>query len=607
MDIDSSGFYQPFVVKETGGTWRPSAAIPGFTSLSKGSSRTGQISCPGAGTCTAVGSYATSLNDHQGFIVSETGGIWGRAQPVPGIASLTNGKGSSSLLSMSCASAGNCSAIGNYDISTASQQAYVVDETHGVWGNAEQVPGITSLSGSGWSALTSVSCGSPGSCAAGGVYYDGSVILAFMATETHGSWGSAQLVPGLAALNTAGGSGLTSVSCASAGSCSAGGYYQHAVTGSGAPQEAFVVTETAGTWGNAEEVPGVATLNTGGHAEITSVSCASAGNCSAGGIYWALDKVGLSVQPFVVNEVGGTWGIAAQIPGFSSLDTRGNATLNSVSCGAAGDCSAGGSYYSDDVHPYVVNETDGTWGAAEEVPGANALSASGDGVVETISCSGPGFCSAGGYSYSAARAFVVKEATASATTLSLAKATATYGDEQTVQASVTVSSGDGGTPTGTATISAGSRRLCATKLTSGAASCALPAAALSVGTYQLTASYGGDSTFVASDSPSSTLTVSKATSRTRLSLSKIKVTYGHEDSERLSVAVFAQYAGVPSGKVVVTAGKATICAIKLRSGKGSCVLRPRQLKVGTHRLRAAYAGGTDFAGSSAQKTLTVVR
>src|SRR5215472_10329579 len=105
MDIDSSGFYQPFVVKETGGTWRPSAAIPGFTSLSKGSSRTGQISCPGAGTCTAVGSYATSLNDQQGFIVSETGGIWGRAQPVPGIASLTNGKGSSSLLSISCASA----------------------------------------------------------------------------------------------------------------------------------------------------------------------------------------------------------------------------------------------------------------------------------------------------------------------------------------------------------------------------------------------------------------------------------------------------------------------------------------------------------------------
>lgn len=531
---DSSGLHQPFVVNETGGTWRPSAAIPGLASLSKGSSQTGQISCPAAGTCTAVGYYyAAGPTDHQGFIVSETGGLWGRVRQVPGIASLTNGKGSSSLLSISCASAGNCSAVGNYDISAPSQQAYVVDETDGIWGNAEQVPWVTSLSGNQWSALTSVSCGSAGSCAAGGVYFNGSVEVAFMVTETDGSWGSAQLVPGLAVLNTAGGSALMSVSCASAGNCSAGGYYQHAV-----------------------------------------------GN-------------------------GGTWGTAAQIPGIGSLNTRRNATLNSVSCGSAGNCSAGGSYYSDDVHPYVANETDGTWEAAEEVPGANILSASADSTVETISCARPGYCSAAGYNYSSSRAFVVNEATASTTTLSLTKANATYGDEQTIRASVTVSSGDGGTPKGTVTISAGSRRLCATTLTSGAASCALQATDLSVGTYRLKASYGGDSTFVASESPTSTLTVSKARSRTRLSLSKNKVTYGHEAAERLSVAVFAQYMGVPSGKVVVTAGKATICAIKLRSGRGSCVLRSRQLKVGTHRLRAVYAGSRDFAGSSAQKTVTV--
>jgi microcystin-dependent protein len=85
------------------------------------------------------------------------------------------------------------------------------------------------------------------------------------------------------------------------------------------------------------------------------------------------------------------------------------------------------------------------------------------------------------------------------------------------------------------------------------------------------------------------------------------VTYGHEAAERLSVAVFAQYAGTPSGRVVVTAGKATICVIKLRSGKGSCRLRSRQLKVGTHHLRATYADSTNFAGSSAQKTVTVVQ
>jgi hypothetical protein len=42
---------------------------------------------------------------------------------------------------------------------------------------------------------------------------------------------------------------------------------------------------TASRWGSAQEVPGTAALNTGGNAEINSVSCASAGNCTAGGSY----------------------------------------------------------------------------------------------------------------------------------------------------------------------------------------------------------------------------------------------------------------------------------------------------------------------------------
>ena len=37
--------------------------------------------------------------------------------------------------------------------------------------------------------------------------------------------------------------------------------------------------------GTAEEVPGTAALNRGGNATIASVSCASAGNCNAGGSY----------------------------------------------------------------------------------------------------------------------------------------------------------------------------------------------------------------------------------------------------------------------------------------------------------------------------------
>ena len=46
-----------------------------------------------------------------------------------------------------------------------------------------------------------------------------------------------------------------------------------------------MASEVHGTWGTAEQVPGTGALNQGRFAETSSVSCASAGNCSAGGSY----------------------------------------------------------------------------------------------------------------------------------------------------------------------------------------------------------------------------------------------------------------------------------------------------------------------------------
>jgi hypothetical protein len=60
-----------------------------------------------------------------------------------------------------------------------------------------------------------------------------------------------------------------------------------------------VVSETNRTWGKAIEVPGSGTLNAGGNASVASVSCASAGNCAAGGTY--RDSSG-HLQAFVVSQ-----------------------------------------------------------------------------------------------------------------------------------------------------------------------------------------------------------------------------------------------------------------------------------------------------------------
>jgi hypothetical protein len=61
----------------------------------------------------------------------------------------------------------------------------------------------------------------------------------------------------------------------------------------------FVIAQAGGTWANATEVPGTAALNKGGWAQIYSVSCAPAGNCSAGGYYTDNDG---HIQAFVVSQ-----------------------------------------------------------------------------------------------------------------------------------------------------------------------------------------------------------------------------------------------------------------------------------------------------------------
>ena len=94
-------------------------------------------------------------------------------------------------------------------------------------------------------------------------------------------------------------------------------------------------------WGQAIEVPGLAALSATGYAQVYSVSCASVGNCAAGGSY--ADGSGHS-QAFVASHVNGRWGTAIEVPGTAALHARESAEVYSVSCAPAGTCAAGGYY-----------------------------------------------------------------------------------------------------------------------------------------------------------------------------------------------------------------------------------------------------------------------
>src|SRR5262249_6792769 len=141
--------------------------------------------------------------------------------------------------------------------------------------------------------------------------------------------------------------------------CAAGGFYQDAAFNS----QAFVVDEANGTWGVAHEVPGTAALDPGSPgAMIVSLSCAAAGDCSAGGVYSdASDRP----QAVVADESGGIWGASREVPGTAVLNAGGLGGTQAVSCAPAGGCSAGGSYTNanGNTQVFVVSQAGG-WAAA---------------------------------------------------------------------------------------------------------------------------------------------------------------------------------------------------------------------------------------------------
>ncbi len=90
------------------------------------------------------------------------------------------------------------------------------------------------------------------------------------------------------------------------------------------------------SWATGLQVPGSAELSLGW---IDSVSCAAAGNCSAGGVYVDQD---FRSRAAVANEVNGVWGQFQRVDGLPAEPGQANASTNSVSCASAGNCSAGG-------------------------------------------------------------------------------------------------------------------------------------------------------------------------------------------------------------------------------------------------------------------------
>lgn len=334
----------------------------------------------------AVGGAAGPALARSAAVAPAGSGAWGRAQALGMTGSLSSAAGITTV--MSCGATGYCTVAGTVthtrgDVAYEAA-AFRASETRGIWGPAAEVSGFSALRGRA-PYPAAISCPSAGNCLIGGTYFRGVRARPWVSAEVDGGWHPARELPGKTALNGVRGVWITSVSCPAAGDCLVGGFYSDAAN----HRQAFVSSETNGTWGTPLELPGTGALNTGGFASVHEVSCASSGNCAAVGFY---SVAASHVLAFVASEVNGTWRPAISVPGLAALPAQ-DADLVSVSCGSAGNCAAVGSY--NEQNPLAVSEVNGIWGNAVAL--ASPAQALPQGQADTVSCTRGGHCAAGGF------------------------------------------------------------------------------------------------------------------------------------------------------------------------------------------------------------------
>jgi hypothetical protein len=334
-------------------------------------------------------------------VAREWKGRWGRAQEVPGTAALNAG-GDAGVDFVSCARTTVCVAAGTYTNAGSGGEWFTATERGGRWTKAAEVP-VPALDGAG---VNAVWCAVGGLCIAGGGFKDsGGAIQAWVETQVRGHWQPAVEVPGLAALNIGGEASLDVVTCASAGNCVAGG--QYATTPPGFPfLEPFLVDETNGHWAAAQEVPGIGPVNTPAmpNGNTPAIVCPSAGNCTAAGYYQTGDDIYCAAAPESPPDgCSGLWLDNERHGRWAQITaTVTSSYVFQLTCPATGDCVEAGEFENgDDV-------STGTLLSETNDRWGPMITLPDTQEVNSVSCASAGYCSAGGQN-NAGNSFLISE------------------------------------------------------------------------------------------------------------------------------------------------------------------------------------------------------
>ena len=247
----------------------------------------GEVACPAASDCVAVGSAYPSHESGYAIAESWNGSRWSvRRAATPGV--------SSTLFAISCLAPGNCYAAGVYTPKGSSSEDPLIEHWNGSsWHqDAVPVPGRGTI----FAEISDISCPTAAFCVAVGSTGAG----AFVERWNGRTW--TETTPPSAA-----GALLSGVSCSSVTSCFA--------VGLGATGNKSLVERWNGVKWSSTDTPGPSAGNTAG---LVSVSCLSSARCLAVGDFlgngvYAVSWNGHTWQRVPVAATGGKLGAFGQL------------------------------------------------------------------------------------------------------------------------------------------------------------------------------------------------------------------------------------------------------------------------------------------------------
>jgi len=321
------------------------------------------VACTSASFCLAVGLLS---GRHKAIADAWDGTTWSAVQ----VAAAPNNS-IDNLTSVSCASAANCIAAGNYGTGNTLPMA---EQWHGS-GTAMTLQQVPAPPGNVATSLSGVSCPSASACTAVGGNGAG---LAVTWDGTSWSPEPVPTPPGNA------GAALAAVSCASSTACMAVGTYRR-VQQLDTP---FAQVWNGTSW-SLRKIPAAPGLHTGGSSGTipTGVSCIAANACTAVGWFYN-NQGGLSTLAEVWN--GTSWSIqpTPDQPGAPE------SALLGVSCTSASACTAVGYYRMQGSfrRSSLAEAWNGTSWSIQPTPHQSAA----DHVLNAVSCTSASACTAVG-------------------------------------------------------------------------------------------------------------------------------------------------------------------------------------------------------------------